>query len=212
LTFTQVITNDGLAVMTVLPLTDTYDPNFLQFNFAVPPPDIVSPGQLVWTDLTDIFGDLDPFQTIVITTVFTATTEVLNTTNQARVAGAMDEFNNILDEGRAQVGILIIGDETEEDLDNNNDNDNDDDDDEDIPAPAPTVAVLATPTPLAVVAGTSAVSVTDAITTENVFSNSGTLRYLPETGEFTVQPLLGLLILGLMIVLVITGFIMKRKM
>src|SRR5262245_56398384 len=76
-TFTQLITNDGLAMMIVLPLTDTYDPAILQFNFAIPPPSFTNTGQLVWTDLTAFFGDLQPQATVVVTTVFTATTQIL---------------------------------------------------------------------------------------------------------------------------------------
>ena len=60
ITFTHLITNDGAAIMTHLPLTDTYDPAFLQFNTAVPTPTIISPGLLVWTDLTSDFGNISP--------------------------------------------------------------------------------------------------------------------------------------------------------
>src|SRR5690606_8709332 len=90
-TFTHLITNDGAAVMTRLPLTDTYDPAFWQFISAIPTPTIISPpGLLVWPDLTDNFGDIPPFGTVVVTTVFTATTEVLTTVNRASTEGARD--------------------------------------------------------------------------------------------------------------------------
>ena len=73
----HILTNDGAAFITFLPLTDTYDPAFLQFHFAVPTPTITSPpGLLVWADLTTYFGNITPFQTIVMTTVFTATAQV----------------------------------------------------------------------------------------------------------------------------------------
>jgi hypothetical protein len=62
-TFTHIITNDGMAIMERLPLTDTYDPTYLQFLFAIPTPTITSPpGLLVWDDLTTHFGDLDPLE------------------------------------------------------------------------------------------------------------------------------------------------------
>ncbi|HXV98995.1 MAG TPA: hypothetical protein VEC93_11285, partial [Anaerolineae bacterium] len=50
-TFTHIITNDGAALMTYLPLTDTYDPTYLDFLFAIPTPTITNPpGLLVWDD------------------------------------------------------------------------------------------------------------------------------------------------------------------
>jgi uncharacterized repeat protein (TIGR01451 family) len=109
LTFTHRITNDGAATMTHLPLTDTYDPNFLEFNFAIPTPTITSPpGRLVWTDLTTYFGNIPPFETVIVTTVFTALTEVDATVNQASTEGAIDEYDNDLAGGAAQVPITII--------------------------------------------------------------------------------------------------------
>jgi hypothetical protein len=108
LTFTHVITNDGAAVMTTLPLTDTYDPTFLEFSYAFPTPTIVTTGTLVWTDLTTFFGDLAPFQSIVVTTVFTATTQVASTVNQASTEGAIDVYDNDLTAGMDWVPITII--------------------------------------------------------------------------------------------------------
>jgi uncharacterized repeat protein (TIGR01451 family) len=108
-TFTHLITNDGAAVMTRLPLTDTYEPAFLAFHFAIPTPTITTtPGLLVWDDLTDYFGDLDPFETIVVTTVFTATTKVVSTTNRASTEGAIDVYSNDLTAGEAEAPITII--------------------------------------------------------------------------------------------------------
>jgi len=108
LTFTHVITNDGAAVMTVLPLTDTYDSSFLEFSYAVPTPTTVLTGTLAWSDLTTYFGDLDPFESIVVTTVFTATTQVVGTVNEASTEGALDVYDNDLTAGAAQVPITII--------------------------------------------------------------------------------------------------------
>lgn len=107
-TFTHIITNDGAALMTVLPLTDTYEPAFLAFHYAIPTPTLVTTGTLVWSDLTDYFGDLAPFQTVVVTTVFTATTQVVGTVNQASTEGALDVYDNDLTAGHAQVPITII--------------------------------------------------------------------------------------------------------
>lgn len=181
LTFTHIITNDGLAIMTFLPLTDTYDANFLEFNFAIPPPNITSPGQLVWTDLTTIFGDLQPFATVVVTTVFTATTQVLNTTNQASVAGARDQFNNDLAGGQAFVGITIIDDTPTPAPTRRDDEDDDDEDDRaDTPAVAPTPTAGSVSTELALNATATAEA---ALVAQSVFSSADAPLVLPETGQ-----------------------------
>jgi len=169
-TFTHIITNDGAAFITFLPLTDTYDPAFLQFNFAVPTPTITSPpGLLVWADLTTHFGNITPSYTIVMTTVFTATAQVGNTVNQASIEGALDEFNNDLTANQDQVPITIVGDTPTP-----TPRADSDDDDDDTPAPTPTPAdiVLVDATPTAV-----------DITEQNALSDSNTPRYLPETGQ-----------------------------
>ena len=108
-TFTQLITNDGAVFLTHLPLTDTYDASVLTFNFAIPT--IISPpGQLVWTNLADptYFGPISPFHTLVVTTVFTATTDVITTINEASTEGVRDEYDNDLTAGQAQVPIVIL--------------------------------------------------------------------------------------------------------
>ena len=158
LTFTHIISNDGAATMIQLPvLTDTYDPAFLQFNFAVPTPTLVTPGLLVWTDLTTRFGSIPPFGTVVVTTVFTATTQVISTSNSASVQGALDEFNNDLTAGAAQVPITIIGEESPAPTPEHSDR---------TPAPTPTPAPTLAPTATPVITTTSQYPV-----------------YLPETGR-----------------------------
>ena len=186
LTFTHIITNDGAAVMTRLPLTDTYNPAFLEFHFAIPTPTIVSPGLLVWTDLTTFFGPISPFNTVVVTTVFTATTQVLNTTNAASTEGALDEYNNDLTAGATQVPITIINGTPAPAP-----SDDSDDDDTSTPAPIPTTASVPTlsPTPTA----------GQGITTTNVSTDTATPLYLPETGwlpfDKFVVPILGVILL-----------------
>jgi uncharacterized repeat protein (TIGR01451 family) len=209
LTFTHIITNDGLAIMTFLPLTDTYDANFLEFNFAVPPPDITSPGQLVWTDLTTIFGDLPPFATVVITTVFTATTQVLNTTNEASTAGARDQFNNDLAGGQAFVGITIIGD-TPVPVPTRRDDDDDEDDREDTPAAAPAPTAGGVSTGLALNATATAEA---ALAGQGVFSKANAPRFLPETGQLGREQV-GVWIIGLILFAagwILIAFIKRRK-
>ncbi len=110
LTFTVRITNDGYTTLTVAPLIDHYDPSFLQFSRAVPPPDSVDQanGTLNWTDLTVWTGDIPAHGTISVMTVFTALRTVDLTTNGARVEGARDWYDNDLAQGRDEVPITII--------------------------------------------------------------------------------------------------------
>lgn len=108
-TFTHQITNDGAALMTHLPLSDTYEAAFLQFNFAIPTPTIITPpGSLAWDDLTDYFGDLQPFETVIVTTVFTALLDITRTVNKASTEGAQDEYGNNLTAGEGEVPIIIV--------------------------------------------------------------------------------------------------------
>jgi uncharacterized repeat protein (TIGR01451 family) len=180
-TFTHLITNDGAAVMTYLPLTDTYDAAILQFNFAIPTPTQISPGVLVWADLTTDFGDLPPFGTVVVTTVFTAVAQFDGTVNQASTAGALDEFNNALAAGFDEVPITIIGGEDNDNEDNDNE---DNDNDEDIPAPTATVPVVSTPTPAATPALDQLITGTTSVTGTTTVTSSSTPKYLPETGQW----------------------------
>ncbi|MEW5957315.1 MAG: hypothetical protein AB1801_06305 [Chloroflexota bacterium] len=190
-TFTHIITNDGAAIMTRLPLTDTYDPAFLEFNFAVPTPSITSPpGLLVWPDLTTYFGPIPADTAVVVTTVFTALTRVVGTVNQASTAGALDQFNNILTAGSARVPITII-DDTPAPAPATGD-ENDDDDENEAALPAPTSAPVApTAAPLA-----------------EQFAPAAP-RYLPETGQLQTGDWPALLIgCGL---LTTGGYILKMK-
>lgn len=111
LTFTIRITNSGYATLTVVPLFEDYDPEFLQFSFAVPQPDSVDEvaGQLNWSDLTTWFGDVGPFSSIQITAVFTALAPIALTTNSASVSGSSDWYGNDLEGGADQVPITIVG-------------------------------------------------------------------------------------------------------
>jgi uncharacterized repeat protein (TIGR01451 family) len=206
-TFTQVITNDGLAILTFLPLTDTYDPNFLEFNFAVPPPTISSPGQLVWTDLTDVFGDLAPLQTVVVTTVFTATAQAGNTINQASTEGARDEFDNDLAGGQASAGITIIGSAPTPTPRNDDD---DDDNDNEILATPSTVVTVTPETVIVTVTPDISVTVETAMSGQDVLTGAQGPRYLPETGSLGNRPL-GWLFVGMLLFLSLAIFKLRRR-
>jgi uncharacterized repeat protein (TIGR01451 family) len=94
-TFTIAITNTGAVTITRLPLEDTYDPTYLQFQAALPEPDADEPGRLAWDDLTLGLPDnlFVPGQSTQVLVVFTAltTTQHLSppvTVNTAVSAGA----------------------------------------------------------------------------------------------------------------------------
>ncbi len=110
LTFTISITNDGYTTMTVAPLVDRYNPAWITFSYAAPPPDAVDAanGVLTWTDVTSWTGDIPPHGVISVTTVFTALETVTQTTNQAEVAHARDWYSNDLGIGSDLVPIEIV--------------------------------------------------------------------------------------------------------
>jgi uncharacterized repeat protein (TIGR01451 family) len=92
LTFTIAIRSEASFTIVTLPLSDTFDSYILAYADADPPPNGVTtttnPGQLLWFDLTDTFGDLSPGQTITVTLGFTAVHPTAATVNAARVEGA----------------------------------------------------------------------------------------------------------------------------
>jgi hypothetical protein len=108
LTFTIAITNDGFTTMTILPLTDTYNPDWLTFSYAVPPPDQVYGGTLTWWDITEQLGDVPPHGTVTVIAVFIVQAAADNMANYAEVAGATDWYGNDLDGGADLVPITII--------------------------------------------------------------------------------------------------------
>lgn len=94
LTFTIQVRNTGNVTLTLVPLTDTYDTDYLTYLSAAPSPDNSMPGALAWDDLTGP-GELEPQGTISVTVTFRAfaSTNLLpnqQTINIARVEGATD--------------------------------------------------------------------------------------------------------------------------
>jgi uncharacterized repeat protein (TIGR01451 family) len=166
-TFTHYISNDGAALLTYLPLTDTYNPRYLDFQSATPNVTALTPGLLVWRDLTAYFGPLAPFQTVAITTVFAALTNTVATENRAAVAGARDIYQNDLTAGEALVPITII-------------------DENQTPAPTATAQSRrdtgdssATATPAPVIVTPTPIAESQSLTGSMVVTFP---RYLPETG------------------------------
>jgi hypothetical protein len=95
MSFTMRVTNVGTTTLAVVPLEDVYDPTYLEFLSASPPPDdLTTPGSLRWNDLTGD-GVLEPQAEISVTVTFRAlkSTNALpnrQTINTAIVAGATD--------------------------------------------------------------------------------------------------------------------------
>lgn len=132
LTFTIRITNDGFTTMTVVPLLEDYEPQYLKFLTADPQPDTIDEvtGELRWSDLTLWFGDMAPHSAITVFVVFEPLAAVDVTVNRASAAGAKDWYDNDMEAGADQVPIVIIGEGT-------------------LPTATPvaTATALATPTP-----------------------------------------------------------------
>ncbi|MBI1880177.1 MAG: IgGFc-binding protein, partial [Chloroflexi bacterium] len=69
-TFSLAITNTGSETISIFPLQDIYEAQYLTFQNAVSPPDVTAPGQLNWNDLTNNFGDLAPGAVANLTVTF----------------------------------------------------------------------------------------------------------------------------------------------
>ncbi len=89
--FRIVVTNTGDVPLETIPLTDTYDQTYLQFDSASPDPDSSAAGTLEWTDLTGA-GQLAVGDSITITVRFTALVATAATTDTALVSGATDPW------------------------------------------------------------------------------------------------------------------------
>ena len=102
------ITNDGTTDIDVLPLTDIYDPTYLEFVDATPSPDSEAAGSLGWDDLTGA-GSLAVGETTTVTVEFTAIAhpEAGSTNDTATVAGAIDEHGDPTAVARDTASIAI---------------------------------------------------------------------------------------------------------
>jgi len=95
-TYTIVITNTGNTRLVTVPLTDTYDTNYLQYAGADPQSDDnINDGVINWSDLTapppNGFGvDMYPGDVWTVTVTFTATNTITETVNTAVVDGVVD--------------------------------------------------------------------------------------------------------------------------
>ena len=100
ITFDIWITNSGTTTLTVIPLVDTFEPQYLSYRWASPVgPDSESPaGTLTWNDLTLHFGDLAPAEGLHLSTAFYVEYQPNHnsTSNVATVSGATDENGDVL--------------------------------------------------------------------------------------------------------------------
>ncbi len=114
ITFSITITNEGYVTLTVVPLIDEYNPAWLDFSYALPPPDVVDEanGLLIWDDVTTGTygtGDIPAHGSVQITTVFTALAALENVSaNNVRVEGARDWYDNDVGEGSDDAPITIV--------------------------------------------------------------------------------------------------------
>lgn len=99
--FRVTITNQGNKKIRFLPLEDLFDPDHLAFVSASKTPTAIGAGHVQWSDLTASgpggFGmELEPGSsfTLVITFVAIGCPDDQETTNKAKVSGAIDEENN----------------------------------------------------------------------------------------------------------------------
>ena len=106
ISFTISIENNSPGWITTLPLSDIFQPSYLDYRVASPAPDAVGPtGLLTWSDLTTSFGiDLAPGATFTVIVEFVAlkdTTTLPNssTLNTAEVKDAIGDPDGLSPNG-----------------------------------------------------------------------------------------------------------------
>ncbi|MEZ4836821.1 MAG: DUF11 domain-containing protein [Caldilineaceae bacterium] len=106
ITFSIRITNTGPTTIVTLPLTDTYEPEFITFVRSIPTHDKVGNGDVEWFDLTTALGDLAPGASVEVKVVFTADKATATTINVATVTNALDEDDKPSGSG-SSTGVII---------------------------------------------------------------------------------------------------------
>ena len=70
ISYTLTITNTSSITFTSFALHNLFDELYLSFRQAIPPPDVIEVGDIRWSDVTQIFGDLGPGRVISLITSF----------------------------------------------------------------------------------------------------------------------------------------------
>ncbi len=170
LTFTITITNQGHVTLTRVPLVDDYNPDWMEFFYADPPPDVVitTTGILSWTNIVSWTGPIAPFQAVTITTVFTALTSANNLPlNRAEVEAVGDWYGNDWAGGADEVPITIVDRPTTTP----------------IPTPTPTTPTPSTPTPATPAPSTPTPATPTPAAPEPSHTPIPVIPLLPLTGE-----------------------------
>lgn len=119
-TFTINIENVGNTTITHLPLEDTYEADCMDFNAAIPEPNSVELGTLLWHDLTGpapngFDADLEPSFSFTMVATFTATASSQADPyhrrglceNDVLVSGATDEYGVVAPDDSDEDGVEI---------------------------------------------------------------------------------------------------------
>ena len=107
-TFDIVVHNDGTTRLDTIPLTDSYDPAYLEFVSATPSIDTTAVGTVGWMDITDT-GTLavDATMTVQVTFLAIAHPPTSQTWDMARASGVIDEYADPADDAEDTAFIAI---------------------------------------------------------------------------------------------------------
>jgi len=105
--FTIVVENTGRATLDVVPLTDTFGPDVLEYTAADPDPDTVDESQLRWSDLTGA-GDLAPGESLTVHIRFKALAESAAAVDVATVTGATTTDGRTVPDVNDDAAVQIV--------------------------------------------------------------------------------------------------------
>jgi hypothetical protein len=113
ISFDITIRNEGAADLVTVPIDDTFDPAYLRFLSAVPPPDSQTATSLRWNNILAGLGiaRLRPGEVVTATTTFALLAPINDlVVNRVGATGVSDEFGNQVEAPRqADVRIRVIG-------------------------------------------------------------------------------------------------------
>jgi hypothetical protein len=113
ISFDITIRNEGAADLVTVPIDDTFDPAYLRFLSAVPPPDSQTTTSLRWNNILAGLGiaRLRPGEVITATTTFALLGPINDlVVNRVGATNVSDEFGNQVEAPRqADVRIRVVG-------------------------------------------------------------------------------------------------------